>query len=129
METVVILRPLDVPARLDEFRDMSDGWLEGEGKAPDHDGLNWLSTLFEKYYPSDLPLPYTYPMPDGGVQMEWKFPNNVEIELEVDLSSHNGLWNYFDMSSHKNDSTQNLKLDNKEDWGWLIDNIKELNEV
>ena len=57
-----MLDPLDVPARLDELRGMQDGWLEGDGKAPPHSGLDWLSGAFAKRgYPDDIPLPYTYP--------------------------------------------------------------------
>ena len=50
VERVSILHPLDVPARLDEFRDMQDGWLDGEGVAPTQAGIDWLSDAFAHNY-------------------------------------------------------------------------------
>ena len=62
--------PLDVAARLDELRAMQDGWLDGDGKAPDHAGLDWLADAFNHYYPDTAPLPRIYPTEEGGVRME-----------------------------------------------------------
>ena len=58
MNKVEFLRPhaLDIPARLDEFRRMKGGWLEGEGVAPSLDGLDWLALTFERHFPDDLPF-------------------------------------------------------------------------
>ena len=67
---IAIMDPLHVPARLDELRSMQDSWLEGEGKASPHSGLDWLSDAFQSQYPDDIPLPYTYPTFEGGVQCE-----------------------------------------------------------
>ena len=97
-EQIDLLDPLDVPARLDELRSMEDGWLDGYGKAPDHRGLDWLTRTFERNYPDDLPLPYTYPTPEGGVQMEWSLNSN-DISLEIDLFTHIGEWHHFDMNT------------------------------
>ena len=58
------LHPLDIPAQLDDFRHMQDGWLEGEGLAPSHDGLDWLTATFTQRYQTELPLPYIYPTPE-----------------------------------------------------------------
>lgn len=63
------LDTLDVPAQLDEFRRLQDGWLGDGGNAPNHEGLDWLSETFGLYYPDDLPLPYAYPMANGGVSL------------------------------------------------------------
>ena len=48
-------------ARLDEFRNMRNGWLEGEGSAPSHAGMDRLADSFDRYSPDETPLPYTYP--------------------------------------------------------------------
>ena len=93
-----LLDPLDVPPRLDEFRNMSDGWLEGDGQAPEHTGLDWLSASFERHYPKDIPLPHTYPTPGGGVEMEWSFGPQSVI-LEIDLEEQLGDWLRFDKES------------------------------
>lgn len=60
------LDPLDVRARLDDLRALSDGWLDGTGVAPPHAGLDWLASAFDRHFPDDLPLPHLYPTPEGG---------------------------------------------------------------
>ena len=54
---VRLLDPLDVPTRLNEFRDMEDGWLEGSGFAPTNAGLTWLSDRFDRHYRAAVRLP------------------------------------------------------------------------
>lgn len=53
------------------LRALKDGWLDGEGLAPPSYGLDWFDAAFARFYPADAPRPYVYPMPDGGVQLEW----------------------------------------------------------
>lgn len=95
---VSLLDPLDVSARLEEFKDMEDGWFEGEGIAPSPDGLDWLASAFERRYASDVPSPHLYPMPEGGIRAEWLFGANAII-LEIDLSEHAADWLWFDRNS------------------------------
>ena len=120
------LHPLDVPSRLDEFRSLRDGWADGMqyagdwgngyGKAPSHAGLDWLAAAFTRHYPADAPLPYTYPTPEGGVQMEWSL-GVQEISLEIDLETGQGWWHRLDMST-TDDAEQDLTLD-AAGWQWL----------
>lgn len=119
------LHALDIPARLDEFRDMKDGWLEGEGVAPSLEGLDWLATGFDRYFPDDLPLPYLYPTPEGGVQAEWSLSEN-EISLEIDLVTHQGAWHRLEMNTHADD-VQELKLDDN-GWAWIVAEIRKMVE-
>ena len=116
------LDPLDVPARLDEFRHLKDGWLEGDGRAPDHAGLDWLSEGFEQHYPEDIPLPHTYPTSEGGVEMEWSL-GSQEISLEIDFQTHVGYWHDMDMTS-SNDEDKDLDLDDARVWTWLAGEIR-----
>lgn len=118
--------PLDVPARLDKFRELKDGWADGMqyagnwgngyGKAPSPSGLDWLSVAFTRHYPEDAPLPFTYPTPEGGVQMEWSV-GSQEISLEVNLETGWAWWHRLDMSTD-NDEEQDLDL-NSDGWIWL----------
>ena len=71
LDDIALLDPLDVPAQLSELREMEDGWLDGEGVAPGHELLDWLSAQFDRCYPDDLALPHIYPTVEGGVQAEW----------------------------------------------------------
>ena len=116
------LDPLDVPARLDEFRSMQDGWLEGEGLAPSPEGLEWLSTSFESHYDDDVELPHTYPTEEGGIRMEWSVENNVLI-LEIDLDTRVGEWLWFDRDSEA-EGERSLNLDDSGDWAWLVSEIR-----
>ena len=122
VEHISTLDPRDVPARLDEFRKMRNGWLEGGGLAPNHDGLDWLASSFAHYFPGEDPLPHTYPTEDGGVRMEWSSANNAMI-LEIDLITHQGEWLWFDRDSD-NDYERMLDMDATADWKWLVLEIR-----
>lgn len=91
VDDVTPLDPLDVPARLDGLRLLKTGWLNGEGWAPDATALDKLGQLFTTHYRTDLPLPYTFPTIDGGVQFEWRL-NGSAPEVEIDLSTFRGEW-------------------------------------
>ncbi len=91
VEDVTPLEPFDVPARLDELQLLKAGWLDGSGKALDAASLDRLGQFFTTYYPSELPLPYTFPTETGGIQFEWRI-NGAAPEIEIDLGSFRGEW-------------------------------------
>ena len=119
---ISLLDHLDVPTRLDEFRDMADGWLEGHGSAPSHAGLDWLATTFKRFYPGDAPLPHTYPTPEGGIQMEWSHGDNA-IVLEIDLHHRRGNWLFFGRHTDT-ENEKTLNLDVRTQWQWLANEIR-----
>jgi hypothetical protein len=80
------LDPLDVPARLESLALLRDGWLDGGGVGLSSAGLTWLSKAWTSAWPDDLPLPHVYPMPEGGVQLEWGTAL-VAATVELDLGS------------------------------------------
>lgn len=127
VESVTPLDPLDVPARLDEFRAMRDGWLDGDGKAPAQTGLDWLAASFERDYPNDLPLPYIYPTPEGGVQMEWTL-GTIDISLEIDLAERAGDWNWVDLSDSGKEGEKTLNMDDLNSWRWVADELRQVVE-
>jgi len=112
----------DVGARLDEFRNLKNGWLDGKGIAPEKDGLDWLFRQFETMYPEELETPYLYPTPEGGIQAEWSI-NSQEITLEVDLADHKGEWHQLDLASDK-EIFEELNLDEAESWEWITGQIQ-----
>ncbi len=122
---VITLDRLDISARLDEFRLMEDEWLDGGGLAPNHAGLDWLANTFASHYPASGQLPYTYPTPEGGVQFEWSLGPR-EISLEIDLSSHTGMWHCLDLTTDATEA-MNLDLNTPNAWNWLADQIQRLN--
>lgn len=106
---------LDISAQIYDLRQLKDGWLEGQGKAPSKEGLDWLSQAFDKHYSGDLPLPYLYPTEPGGVQAEWSLGRN-EITLEIDLAGHSG---YFHALQMEDNTEETLCLDLGSEICWI----------
>ncbi len=90
--------PLDVATQLTDLARLEDGWLDGEGRAPDRVALAWLAERFERCWPHDLPPPYLYPTVEGGVQAEWSIAP-YEISLEIDLSARTGEWHALNLET------------------------------
>ena len=113
IQDVQLLDALAVDAQLDDLGTLRDGWLDGDGTALDRAGLKWFSAMFGELYPTDLPLPHLYPTPVGGLQAEWSL-RGCEIDLEVDLKTHDGTW---DESGPGDDAYElELNLDDGNDW-------------
>ena len=126
VERVTVLHPLDFHACLDEFRNMQDGWLEGDGKAPPHSGLDWLSDAFRRGYPDDIPLPYTVPTFDGGVHCEWAI-GQFRFEIEIDLDARKAEWLWYDKKTNIFEDYEDkiLNLDDPGAWAWMANRIRE----
>lgn len=114
IEQATLLDPLDVPARLDEFRLLKDGWLDGHGVPPRQDGLDWLAEAFTFNYPERLSLPYTFPTEGGGVRFEWS-QNPIDASLEIDLSKKTAWWHTL---NHESDADSEETLDLSGSAGW-----------
>ena len=82
---IEVLDALDVSARIDQLLLLRDGWHDGEGLAPAHDGLRWFTGAWESHWPSDAPLPCVFPTPEGGIQAEWVIAS-LSISAEIDLT-------------------------------------------
>ncbi|MCY3770665.1 MAG: hypothetical protein OXG98_01380 [Gemmatimonadetes bacterium] len=127
VEQVSRLDPLDIHGRLDELRCLEDGWLDGDGKAPGSDELDWLAAGFDRHYPEDLPLPYLYPTTEGGVQAEWSL-SDCEISLEVNLLARRAAWHQLDLETPV-DNMRELDLDSENDWAWIASEIRSMAKV
>ena len=120
---------MDVRTRLNKFREMKDGWLDGEGVAPSDEGLTWLADAFERLYPAGAPLPFTFPMPSGGVQFEWSF-NEYEVSLEVNLADHQGVWHVLNTAMiQREDEEVYLDLEDVAKWRWIGDELERMRTV
>ncbi|HTU92122.1 MAG TPA: hypothetical protein VMF69_18715 [Gemmataceae bacterium] len=124
VEHISILDPLDIAARIDEFKLLKAGWLDGKGVAPDHDGLDWLSEAFDRRYPDDLSLPYLFPTPEGCVLAEWSL-HPWSPSLEIDLAKKRGDWHVLNLDTDE-EETKELDLTNDGDWKWLTQQIRNL---
>jgi hypothetical protein len=114
--------PLDIPARFEKLKRLKNRWLDGTGRAPSHEGLDWLARVLKDRYPSSLPLPYAYPLPEGGIQLEWSIKRR-EISLEVDFDSRSGEWHSLDLETDQEEQRE-LDLTNDADWSWLITRLE-----
>ncbi|KJS32927.1 MAG: hypothetical protein VR64_05250 [Desulfatitalea sp. BRH_c12] len=125
VEHLSLLDANDILDRLDEFREMKDGWLDGKhGFAPSSSGLDWLANAFKANYPDHFPVPYLYPTAEGGIQAEWSLSGS-EITLEIDLDSYKGEWHALNMST-ANEASDTLDLKEATAWHWIVDEINKL---
>ena len=109
-------------SRLDQLREMEDGWLgSGSGIAPRDDHLTWLSEMIKRHYPCELPPPHTYPTPDGNIEMEWGEGDYCAI-LEVNLTLRSA---YLYLSGDNDDDAEPppIDLESAEGWRQIFDSV------
>jgi len=121
LEHINLLDPLDVGARLDEFRSLKDGWLEGKGFAPRAEGLNWLTTQFESNYSDQLPLPLLFPTGEGGIQAEWRL-KPWEVSLDIQLETKLAYWHALNLQTDEEEDRQ-MDLSALADWKWVTEKV------
>lgn len=90
----VFLSAEDVPARgrLLELLQLEDGWLDGEGTAPDLLALEQARDILQLAHERGLPDAAVFPREDGSVQLQWITSTDIwtarlpaEPPLEVDF--------------------------------------------
>jgi len=113
-----------IGARLDEFKLLKNGWLEGKGRAPNAEQLDWLAETFDGFFPDGLTAPYFYPTSEGGVQAEWTIIDS-EASLEIDLKKRTSNWHLLKLETDE-ESEAELDLSKPEDWLKLAKLLKEL---
>ena len=96
-------------ALLDEINDiagLADGWYDGEGKAPHPHAIRGARRLAPSFVFSGLPQPHAFPVPDGGVMLEWELPDisaSIEFEISADTATVSSLNIRTDRSSYEED--------------------------
>lgn len=124
IDNLEILDDLDIPSRIEIISLLKDGWLNGEGKAPITDHLNWFSKSFETNYSPELPLPYLYPTPEGNIQAEWSI-NNFDVSLIIELESKKSILNLLSLTSEEEKEIE-IYLEEEIGWTNLNSEIKTL---
>lgn len=119
-----IINRLNINAQLGNLRGLEDGWLDGDGKAPQQAGIEWLDSKFKTHFQTKTPLPYLYPTETGGIQAEWSLGPH-EISLEMHLDTHLGVWSDLNLDSDVDHEMQ-LNLDEDFNWDWLAKQITDL---
>ena len=74
----------------------------------------------DAFFPDDLPLPYIYPTPEGGIQAEWSLDGR-EIEVEIDLNTREGECHSYHAGG---DSTLSIDLNTPQGWELLAEEIR-----
>lgn len=103
----------NIQERLEEISRLSNGWLDGEGKAflPNDLALagRLLNHLCEGF---DLAHPYIYPALPNALECEWTFGVNGEIEVTLRLDFECRILTL---------SSQNLQSDDSNLKSWPLD--------
>ena len=126
VEQITILEPDDIGARLDELRGLKDGWLDGKGKAPAGGDLDWLEQEFNVRYPEELPVPYVYPTPEGGLSLEWELAGN-DISLEISFPEKTGQYHCLNLETGE-EKEETFNLNDPKTWQTLAEHIRAMGE-
>jgi len=90
--------PSGLASRLDELRELKDGWLDGSGRSLNSTDLARFESLFAAQYSSELPRPFVYPTTEGGIQLEWT-SGSIEVSIEVELHTGKGQYHHLDLAT------------------------------
>lgn len=120
-EPAAILDPLDTRVRIEALKLLEKGWLDGQGVAPPHDGLDWLADAFDSLYPDESPLPYLFPTPEGRLLAEWSIAPWA-VSLEIDLVAKSGQWHSLNLDTDV-EETRDLDLTIPTDWEWIVEQL------
>jgi hypothetical protein len=73
--------------RLLEIAGLAEGWLDGEGSEISFASLDLARDFIREFVDRDISVPGVFPMPDGGVQLEWQLTGSVvSVEISPDLA-------------------------------------------
>jgi len=108
---------------IDRLKELKDGWLEGHGKAPKHEGLDWIIDVLELEWGfNDLPTMYFTPTYEGYIECEWSNFPTYYPSLEINLWNRTGYWHNVNRKT-KTFEEQYLNLQNPFHWQYLRDEI------
>jgi hypothetical protein len=117
---------MDIDPRLEELAHLSDGWLNGEGRAPERAALLRLAQTFDEHYAPNLPLPYLYPTAEGGVQAEWTM-GAWDVSLEITLLAMKAHYQALHLKTGESRELD-LALDDNAGWTTLNALLKEVQD-
>ena len=104
-DTVEPLDVLDPLVQLEQLRQLSAGWLDGDGEPPGRDLLGLVEQWLEEHQRDDDEPPRLYPTAEGGVEAEWRI-GRLDLSIEFDPSSGMVEWHALDLDSGVVDEQQ-----------------------
>ncbi len=84
VESFAIQPNYQLSVAFDALSELQDGWLDGEGRAPNKEQLSTVAEEIIAGYPEHLPLPAVVPTPEGGLLLEWELSGSPSIDLSLD---------------------------------------------
>ena len=123
MQETETKRLLAIDRQIGELRTLEPGWYEGGGSSPSAPGLDWLLAWFGENYPDGWDPPLLYPMPDGGIYVEWFILSN-DATLSINLETRTGDYHNLNFSTRNDDYREGLDLDSPLDVAWLLNRLR-----
>lgn len=96
-------------------------------KFPKDDDLDWLENFLLENYNNDLPKIFIYPNCSGHIQLEWG-NENIQLSLEINFDTFEGDFFGVSIRDESYDKEKIIKLENKKDWKWLLNELNFLKE-
>lgn len=81
-----------------ELLELAPGWLNGEAVPPTRELLELVGAWLDEHQLQDLEQPRLFPMPEGGVEAEWRI-GRLDLSIEFDPSSGLAEWHQLDLDS------------------------------
>jgi len=112
VDSLEIQLDYELSARFDALLALADGWLDGNGVAPDKTKLRHVAEKIAGHYPEHLPLPVIAPTPEGNLLLEWDAPGDPSVDL--DLASMTAAYHAFQPDETEIESE--ISLATEESW-------------
>lgn len=107
-------------ANLLRVRSLQDGWLDGEGKAPTVELLDWFEgwflSLWEKHNLGECPD--VFPEFKGGLVLEWFYPQ-FQPSLSIEPNHQSASFHFIDSSSPDGYCEVDIDLTDPADMEWV----------
>ena len=111
-------------SNLATLRTLQDEWFNGEGKALNPQGLDWLEAILLDMWVESITKPLLFPMPEGRVFAEWWIGRH-DASLEIDVEHRTGYWYLFHLDTRIS-TDRALPLDDAASWHWVMEQVRGL---
>jgi hypothetical protein len=111
-----LIYPPNIEERLEELKSLQDNWMDGQGKAPKADFIDWLKkTITDNLDLELLPAPRIYPTLIGGLQLEWA-SGEWDLSLTIDSASRKGSIHIASLKSNFATEVNDLNFEYADSW-------------
>lgn len=111
-------------SRIEELKQLQQGWLDGSGEPLDSDQLEWLVECLVKHFHGPGLFPYLFPTPEGKVLLEWMIAD-CSVTLEIHLNNRHASWHSLNLLSNEVDESY-YEIDHANAWKDIASRVKKL---